>query len=462
MTYMTMKAIKNILAGLAIAVASTAGYAYDMPAHLYLVGDGTPAGWNSGSPLPMVKEEGNRFTWEGNLYSSGARELKFLGQKDWGPVAIYAQENGTEITKDAEQSFTVVYGGDDNKWKVGQNGYYRLTLTLDPTNPESEAGTLTVNYLGESKPEIYMLGMAVGCFDSNAAIPVYEKDGKYVWTGALNYYGDDKLVKFCMTRGAWDQVTFMVPDQVDYNENVLQIEAGKTYSYQESAETEPGALKDWFWGIKEGQSGEYEITVDTDAKTVSFKLLKSYAFDKDNVTELYMLGLVAESFDSNHPLPMTSQGNGKFRWSGEIDYATTDGDEQHANKQFKFVTPKGDWNKVYYLVPAEADADGFIQEVEPGSYPVKMTTWTDGKSGVDAFFGVKEGTKGEFTITVDVPNMKVKLEEDTDTGVEAIAVETDGAGVAYDLNGMKVNLQNAPAGVYIVRKGGTASKVIIK
>lgn len=42
------------------------------------------------------------------------------------------------------------------------------------------------------------------------------------------------------------------------------------------------------------------------------------------------------------------------------------------------------------------------------------------------------------------------------------AVETDGAGVAYDLNGMKVNLQNAPAGVYIVRKGGTASKVIIK
>ena len=249
---------------------------------------------------------------------------------------------------------------------------------------------------------------------------------------------------------------------MDYNENVLQIEAGKTYSYQESAETEPGALKDWFWGIKEGQSGEYEITVDTDAKTVSFKLLKSYAFDKDNVTELYMLGLVAESFDSNHPLPMTSQGNGKFRWSGEIDYATTDGDEQHANKQFKFVTPKGDWNKVYYLVPAEAEADGFIQEVEPGSYPVKMTTWTDGKSGVDAFFGVKEGTKGEFTITVDVPNMKVKLEDDTDTGVEAIAVETDGAGVAYDLNGMKVNLQNAPAGVYIVRKGGAAKTVMIK
>lgn len=121
-----MKAIKNILAGLAIAVASTAGYAYDMPAHLYLVGDGTPAGWNSGSPLPMVKEEGNRFTWEGNLYSSGARELKFLGQKDWGPVAIYAQKNGTEITKGAGQPLSASWGiAKEN------NGRYRIEANLE-------------------------------------------------------------------------------------------------------------------------------------------------------------------------------------------------------------------------------------------------------------------------------------------------------------------------------------------
>ena len=93
---------------------------------------------------------------------------------------------------------------------------------------------------------------------------------------------------------------------------------------------------------------------------------------------------------------------------------------------------------------------------------MKMTTWMDGHSGVDGYFGLKPNMSGNYILTADVPNMKVKLEEDTDTGVEAIAVETDGAGVAYDLNGMKVNLQNAPAGVYIVRKGGTASKVIIK
>ena len=232
MTYMTMKAIKNILAGLAIAVASTAGYAYDMPAHLYLVGDGTPAGWNSGSPLPMVKEEGNRFTWEGNLYSSGASELKFLGQKGWDPVAIYAQAKGTKITTDAEQSFTVVYGGDDNKWKVGQNGYYRLTLKLDPTNSESEAGTLTVNYLGESKPEIYMLGMVPYRWgDSSEGIAIFGENEIYSWTGDIYYYGDDKQLKFALTKGKWNAVTYLVPTEVNLNGDVQQVEPGK-YAYQ--------------------------------------------------------------------------------------------------------------------------------------------------------------------------------------------------------------------------------------
>ena len=176
-----------------------------------------------------------------------------------------------------------------------------------------------------------------------------------------------------------------------------------------------------------------------------------------------MLGLAAESFDSNHPLPMKSLGNGKFTWTGTLDYATTDGDENHANKQFKFVTPTGDWNKVYYLVPTGAEADGYIQEVEPGSYPVKMTTWTEGRNGVDAFFGLKPNDKGTYTITMDVPNMTFAISKDTSVGVAEIeAAEADAAEEIFDLNGRKVSREGIAAGVYIVRKAGTAKKVIIK
>lgn len=455
-----MKVIKNILVGLALATVAVAN-AYEMPTHLYLVGGGTPAGWNSGSPIPMVEEEGNRFSWEGNLYAYGDREMKFLGQKGWDPVAIYAQANGTEITTDAEQSFTVVYGGNDNKWKVGQNGYYRLTLTLDPTKPESEAGTLTVNYLGESKPEIYMLGKGVDRWgDSSEGIAVYGEDGVYTWTGDIFYYGDDKQLKFALTKGKWNEVTYLVPTEVNLNGNVQQVTPG-TYSYQESRE-DNGGLKDWFWGIDAGQSGLYKVTVNTNDKTVTLELLKLYSFERNNTTELYMLGLAANSFDSNKPVRMTSLGNGKFQWKGSLDYATSDGDNNHANKQFKFINREGDWDQTCYLVPAAADKDGYIQQLAPGDYDMKKSTWMDGETGVDAFFGLPENTKGDYIITADVPNMKLKLEKDTNTGIEGIEAEVNGIEEMYDLNGMKVSLQNARAGVYIVRKGGVAKKIVIR
>lgn len=460
-----MKAIKNILAGLAVAVTAVSAYSYDVPANLYLVGDATPAGWNEKIPTLMAKS-GNTFTWEGNLYTPDSSDpqhvFKFLGQKDWGPVAIYASAPNTEITTDETQTFNVVYGGDDNKWKVMQEGYYRLTLTLDPTKPESQAGTLTVNYLGESKPEIYMFGMVPDRWgDSSEGMAISGEDGVYSWTGDIYYYGEDKQLKFALTKGEWDAVTYLVPTEVNLNGNVQQVEPGK-YAYQESAETEPGALKDWFWGIMQDKSGLYKVTVNTNDKTVTLELLKLYSFDKDNTTELYIQGLASNSFDSNNLTPMTSLGDGKFQWKGKLDYATEDGYPTHNNQQFKFVTRLADWDKTCYLIPAVASKDGDIQELEPGEYDMKMTTWMDGHSGVDGYFGLKPNMSGNYIITADVPNMKVKLEEDTDTGVEAIAVETDGAGVAYDLNGMKVNLQNAPAGVYIVRKGDTAKKVIIK
>lgn len=457
-----MKLIKNILVGIAV-VASASANAYDMPENLYLVGDATPSDWKQDSPVPMVKENDNTFTWEGNLYNTGSEQaLKFLGQKDWGPVAIYAETQGKEITTDPNQEFKVVYGGDDNKWKVQTAGYYKLTLTLNPSNPESDAGTLTVNYLGESKPEIYMLGMVPNRWgDSSEGIAIYGSDGVYTWTGDIYYYGDDKQLKFSLTKGSWNAVTYLVPTEVNYNGNVLQIEPG-TYPYQESSE-DNGGLKDWFWGIKEGQSGQYKVSVNTNDKTITLELLKSYAFDKDNLTELYMLGLGAKSFDSNNPLPMTALGNGKFSWTGTLDYATTDGDENHANKQFKFVTPTGDWNKVYYLVPTGAEADGYIQAVEPGTYPVKMTTWTEGRNGVDAFFGLKPNDKGTYTITMDVPNMTFAISKDTSVGVAEIeAAEADAAEEIFDLNGRKVSREGIAAGVYIVRKAGTAKKVIIK
>lgn len=451
-----MKAIRNILVGLAL-VSSAAAYAYDMPATMYLVGDATPAGWNSGDPYPMTKVENNTFVWEGNLYHNGSAEMKFLVGKDWNP-AVYAPDFGTEISTEATQVFTVTYGGgDDKKWVVEQDGYYRLTLALDPTKADNEAGTLTVNYLGGKKAELYKYGQIADRWESI----FYGENGVFSWTGDIFFGGEDKQFKFSLTQGAWDQITYLVPTEVNYNGNVQQIESG-TYSYMESAETEPGALKDWFWGIYAGKSGKYTVTVNTNEKTVSLELVELYSFDRNNVNELYMLGLGANSFDSNNPLKMTAIGDGKFQWKGSLDYDTNDGNPEHPNKQFKFVTGTGAWDKVNYLVPAAADSDGYIEQLEPGEYDMKPCTWLDGQTGVDAFYGLKPGMKDNYIVTADVPNMKVKLERDTTTGVGEIAVEAEGAEEVYDLAGRRVDLDNAPAGIYIVRKDGETRKVAIR
>lgn len=107
-----MKAIRNILVGLAL-VSSAAAYAYDMPATMYLVGDATPAGWNSGDPYPMTKVENNTFVWEGNLYHNGSAEIAveaegaeevydLAGRRvdlDNAPAGIYIVRKGGETRK---------------------------------------------------------------------------------------------------------------------------------------------------------------------------------------------------------------------------------------------------------------------------------------------------------------------------------------------------------------------------
>lgn len=470
--FKSMAAVLLLSAGALSASAET-----QLPENLYLIGSATAAAWNCDAPLQMEKVNDYEFTYTGYLTEG---EFKFpwvKGGAMWTSETYMAFEENTPVgkagVKDSE-AYLTHNGQPDSKWVITDPGKYKLTLKIDKA--DTAFGTLDAEYLGALPAAVYMLGQATGAWDSNASTPIYEDNGKFTWTGDLFYYGDDKQFKFALSRGEWNKVTFLVPTEVNYNDNVLKIEPG-TYSYQESAETSEGALKDWFWGINEGKSGQYEVTIDTTAKTITVTLLKSYSFDKDNVSELYMLGLVAESFDSNHPLPLTSLGNGKFQWSGAMDFATKDDNDEHANKQFKFVTPKGDWNKVYYLVPQGADADGFIQQITPGKYPLEMTTWTDGRTGVDAFFGLTDGAKGNYTILVDVPNMELTLTE----GLVAVneiesaqAVNFDGEvltieenGALYDLSGRKAmdlkagsNVLNGLCkGVYIVTLPGKNIKI---
>lgn len=458
-----MKNPCKILVVAAIAVAASAS-AYEMPGNIYLIGDATPAGWTTSNAVEMTKGEGNTFTWEGNLKAEGQKQFKILGQKDWGPVALYAPAANTPVTTGTQQEFNVVYGGDDNKWCVQENGHYRLTLVLNPDGPDSNAGTITVDYLGGMLSGIFMLGSASGEWDSNRGMSMWGSDGVYSWTGDLAYTSEDKLFKFTLTRGNWNEVTFLVPEEVNHNDNVLSIAPGR-YSYKESRE-DNGGLRDWFWGLEEDHAGNYTVSVDTNNKTLTLALNKADMLDFDNVTELHMLGLAVGSFDSNNPVTMTPEGNGVFTHTLDLDYDATDDDPNHANKQFKFVTSKGDWNQVFYLVPEGADKDGYIHQIETSNYTFKSSTWRSGRTGVDAFYGVAPGTKGTYKVTVNVPEKTLNLAEakaDTETGVEDIMAAANAAVEIWDLEGRRMdNRCTLAPGIYVVRCGGETKKVVVR
>ena len=61
-----------------------------------------------------------------------------------------------------------------------------------------------------------------------------------------------------------------------------------------------------------------------------------------------------------------------------------------------------------------------------------------------------------WTITLDF-----NIDADT-TGVENIAVEENAPVEYFNLQGMKVNSNNLKAGIYVVRQGNKATKVLVK
>ena len=426
---------------------------------IYLIGNAAPSDWVNTCAYPLTETTDGIFVYEGGLAEGEFKFLTRLGE--WTP-AVMPFEGGTKVGT-AGLSACDIYvsenGDPDNKWNVTTAGNYRLTI-------DAKAETLKAEYLGAMPQLIYALGNSTTRGDSNSGLFMSRRaDGKYVWEGIMTYTDEDKCIKFTLDRGDWDKVTFLVPESVDHNGNVRIVTDG-TYKAMRSAETEPGALKDWFWGIQKGKDGIYRFTVDPEALTVEVKRVKGLPgeFDPMTVTELYMNGLATGSFDSGNPgAKMTAKGNGVFEWEGDMDYSTDDGDAAHANKQFKFLTSKGDWNKVWYLVPSAAQADGYIEQVESGrSYDLSACSWIGGRSGIDAFFGLTPGASDKYTVTVDVPNMTMKIVGSKTGAVDAIDAEPEEILGFYTIDGREVDGDNLNAGIYIVRPDKGVKKIIKK
>lgn len=428
--------------------------------NVYLIGNSTPANWTNTCAAPLTHNADGNWVYEGGLQEGEFKFLTKLGE--WTP-AIMPFEGGTQVSSKGLANCDIYIsenGEPDNKWIVTEAGNYRLTIN-------SKDEVLDIQYLGAFPEVLYALGQS--CQHMDSTDPLFmnpDGNGNYVWQGMMTYSDEDKLIKFVLEKGDWDKVTFMVPESVDHNDNVRLVKSGESYKAMKSAETEPGVLKDWFWGIGRGDDGIWKVTANPTDLTVKFERIGGLpgAFDANAVKECYINGLASGCFESNDPGQMTSLGNGKWEWSGTLDYATEDGDANHANKQFKFLTGKGDWNAVWYLVPVGATGDGYIEEIGNGTYPVEACSWIGGRTGVDAFFGLKPGEKGNVKIVVDVPAMQFTISglPGDDSGVENAAVEDTTIEAIYTVSGARLDTRDInalPKGLYVVKTSAGTMKI---
>ena len=105
--------------------------------NVYIVGDATPNGWSIDAPTQLTKQSEHVFVYEGNL-SKG--ELKACLQTgSWDVSFIRPAFANCKIDKNGVESPDFVFtASPDDKWRVEEEGRYRLTFDLKSWNLKAE------------------------------------------------------------------------------------------------------------------------------------------------------------------------------------------------------------------------------------------------------------------------------------------------------------------------------------
>lgn len=363
---------------------------------LYIVGDATPAGWEINNPYPMENIAPNVFKYEGPL-TQGEMKCPVNNSGLYEDEFLMPLVHGTVINKSGVADAAVEYvatGSPDSKWKVADSGNYEIII--DASKGKSNI-TIAATWLGEieSGPELYLLGSVSGRWSSTDGLQMDSSDGNiFTWEGEIHHNAENKQFKFCTAKGEWDQVDFLVPEKADADGYIEVIEPG-TYNLQRCSQGE-GTLKDAFFGINEDASAVYRITVDVAALTVTLEKIGDLA------NELYMQGVAGNSgTDSNNPgVQLTyDDESGRFIWEGDLIYTETEN-----NRQFNFITSKGNWDQVVFLVPENGDSDSYRELVEDeGVYKMKKVQGPG--NPLAASWGIAPENNGKYRIEADVAGM---------------------------------------------------------
>lgn len=148
--------------------------------------------------------------------------------------------------------------------------YILLLITLLPVVAACEKDKeIVIVEPVENYTQLFGLGTIFG-WDSNspAALNMTETN-VFSIDKVILYTEDNKQFKFCLEKGDWDKVRYLVPVTTDDGTSVKVITPGEYDMLMCSEMT--GDLKDYFWGIPEGTDGTYRITVNVKELKLKFE-----------------------------------------------------------------------------------------------------------------------------------------------------------------------------------------------
>ena len=99
---------------------------------LYMVGDATPAGWDIGNPVPLTPTEEDPlvFVYEGPLYGGEIKLSLITGSWDAPFIRPINDQSVIDSNNITNEPFQMHEGDPYEKWRVTQEGNYKLTFDL--------------------------------------------------------------------------------------------------------------------------------------------------------------------------------------------------------------------------------------------------------------------------------------------------------------------------------------------
>lgn len=237
---------------------------------------------------------------------------------------------------------------------------------------------------------VYMLGAAAdNHWDSADPLPMMATDNQDIFEYELELVRstENKLLKFCLNVATWDKAEYLVPVATEEGQAYAFLKEGvNDLVLTSEAKDGVGNLKDWFFGIAEGQSGRYRIEVNPIELTLTATKLES--LPDPEVTEwvegnLYMVGdATPNGWEIGNPTPMVRDGDihtyegrlaagemkivAEFKWDSNTYRPAVAGTE---------ISEDGVTDGTAVLDPGGTDTDDKKWKVvTPGNYRLTLNT----------------------------------------------------------------------------------------